>query len=352
MSEKLPQQPQNEEVDLGQLFNAIGKLFEKLFVFIGNIFKTVFSAFIYVIKPLVDNFKLVSIALILLAILGYVYEKFKEPVYYSEMVVKPHFGSKYQLSNNIDYFNTLISSQNLLELSNIFEIDTLEAKELVSFNLDAGPETQTDLFTEYDEYIMSVDTSLVDELSYKEYTDNRDKDLLSRSLFSVTVKSYKRDIFSDLEVGFKKTFINPHSEHKKKVRDTMAFIERETFLSELASLERIQKTYIDVLESESEKSKLSLATGSGLPLQEEKTKTKEYELFLKEQEIRRALNLLNKTVAEENSYVEVLSGFDRIGSKDNSLKRRFSILFPILAVVLFILGFLILKAFNFIKNYK
>jgi len=351
MSEKLPQQPQNEEVDLGQLFNAIGKIFEKLFNFIASIFKAILSAFVYVVKPLVENFKLVSIVLILIAILGYVYENFKEPVYYSDMVVKPHFDSKYQLSNNIDYFNSLVGSKNVVELSNIFEIDTLKAKELVSFKLEAGPETQTDLFTEYDEYVMSVDTSVVDELSYKEFIDNRDRDLLSRSLFSVTVKSYKRDVFSDLEAGFKKTFVNDHSKQKKKVRDTMAFIERETFLSELASLERIQKTYLEVLKSESEKSKLSLATGSGLPLQEEKTETKEYELFLKEQEIRRALNLLNITVAEENTYFEILSDFDKMGHRDKSLTRRYSILFPTLALFLFILGFLLVKAFNFIKNH-
>lgn len=350
MSEKLPQQPESEEVDLGQLFNAIGKLFEKLFSFIASIFKGILSAIIFAIKPLVENFKLVSVALILIAILGYVYEKFKEPVYYSNMVVKPHFDSKYQLSNNIDYFNSLIGSRNLTELSNIFEIDTLKAKELVNFDLEAGPQTQNDLFLEYDEYVMSVDTSLVDELSYKEFINNRD--LLSRSLFSVTVKSYKNDIFLDLEEGFRKTFVNDHSEQKKKVRDTLVFIERETLLSQLASLENIQKTYLEVLKSESEKSKLSLGIGGSLPLQEEKTATKEYELFLKEQEIRRSLNSLNKTIAEQNTYFDVLSGFDKIGTKDKSLKRRYSVLFPILALILFVLGFLLLKAFNFIKNHE
>jgi len=350
MSEKLPQQPQNEEVDLGQLFNAIGKLFEKLFAFIGSIFKGILSAVIFAIKPLVVYFKFAVIIVVITAVLGYIYEKFEKPIYYSDMVVKPHFDSKYQLSNNIDYFNSLIGSRSLTELSNIFEIDSLKAEALVSFDLEAGPETQTDLFTEYDEYVMSVDTSLVDELSYKEFLDNRDKDLLSHSLFSITVKAKKNDIFLDLEEGFRKTFVNDHSEQKKKVRDTTAFIQRQTFLSELASLENIQNTYLEVLKSESEKSKLSIAIPGSLPLQEEKTKTKEYELFLKEQEIRRALNLLNKTIAEEDTYVEILSGFDRIGTKDNSLKRRYSILFPILALFLFVLGFLLVKAFNFIKN--
>ena len=164
--------------------------------------------------------------------------------------------------------------------------------------------------------------------------------------------SKKNDIFPDLEEGFRKTFVNDYSEHKKKVRDTMAFIQRETYLRELASLESIQETYLEVIKNESEKSKLSLGIGSVIPLQEEKTATKEYELFLKEQEIRRALNLLNQTIAEENTYFEVLSGFDKVGIKDNSLLRRYSILYPILALLLITLGFLVIKAFKFIKDYE
>jgi len=350
MSEKLPQQPQNEEVDLGQLFNAIGKLFERLFNFIGSIFKGIFSAIIYAIKPLVDNFKLVAIALVITAVLGYIFEKAKEPVYYSDMVVKPYFDSKYQLSNNIHYFNSLIGSGNLTELSNIFEIDTISAKELVGFDLEAGPETQNDLFIEYDEYVMSVDTSLVDEISYKEYIKNRD--LLSGSLFSIKVKSYKKDIFSSLQEGFRKTFENDFSKHQKKVRDTTAYIDRQSLTMELSRLDSIQKTYLEVIKNESKSRKLSLGIESMLPLQEEKTATKEYDLFLKEQEIRRTLNYLNQKIAKENTYFDILSGFDKIGSKDNSIKQRYSIVFPILVLAFLFFAFIAIKAFKFIKTYE
>ena len=120
MSEKLPQQNNNEEIDLGQLFSAIGGLFQKLFNFIGSIFKGILSAIIYTIKPLVVHFKVVVVVLIISVTLGYIYEKSNDPVYYSEMLVKPYFESKYQLSNNINYFNALISSKNVKELSRIF----------------------------------------------------------------------------------------------------------------------------------------------------------------------------------------------------------------------------------------
>ena len=350
MSEKLPQQPQNEEVDLGQLFNAIGKLFEKLFSFIGSIFKGILSAIIYVLKPLVEYFKLVVVVLIITFIVGYIYENTAEPVYFSKMVVKPHFDSKYQLSSNIDYFNSLIGSGNLTELSNIFEIDTLDAKELVGFELEPGPETQNDLFVEYNRYVKSIDTSLVDELSYVEYIKNRD--LLSGSLFAIKAKSFKIDIFPKLHEGFRKTFENDFSKHQKKIRDTTAYIQRVSYTTELSRLDSIQKTYLQVLKNQSQNNKLSLGISGALPLQEEKTATKEYELFLKEQEIRRLLNELDQSVAEEDTYFDVLSSFVKVGSIEHTFKRRYSIVFPALAIVLLLLSFLVAKVFNFIKNYE
>lgn len=349
MSDKLPQQSQNEEVDLGQLFNAIGNLFQRLFSFIGSIFKGIFSAIIYTLKPLVDNFKLISAAIIITAVLGYAYEKTNKPIYSSEMVVRPYFDSKYQLSSNIGYFNTLINTNNFAELSNIFEIDTSETKTLIGFELKAGPETPNDLFVEYDEYVRSIDTSLVDELSYIEYIKNRD--LMSGKLFSVTVKSSKVDIFAHLNKGFKKTFVNDFSERKKGVRDTLAFMERQSISTQLDRLDSIQKTYLEAIKNDSKNPGISLGLGSTLPLKEEKIATKEFDLFLREISLRRELNKINQTMVEENTFYDVLSPFDKVGKKDNSIKRKYSLLFPFLTIILFIAAFLALKVFRFIKNY-
>ena len=47
MSNDLPKPQQSEEVDLGQLFKLIGNAFDRFFRFIGNIFKTLFLAFVW-----------------------------------------------------------------------------------------------------------------------------------------------------------------------------------------------------------------------------------------------------------------------------------------------------------------
>jgi hypothetical protein len=349
MSEKLPQNNQNEEVDLGQLFNAIGKLFNRLFEFIGKILKGIFSAIIYLIKPFVVNFKLVLVVVLGAAILGFVYEKLEKPIYTSDMIVKPYFDSKYQLSNNIDYFNELINSERLDVLADIFEIDTVEAKSLKRFDLKQGPESPNKLFQEYDEYIQSVDTSLVDSLTYEQYVENRD--LFSGDVYTIIAKSYRKDIFPKLEPGLRKTFINELSEKIKARRDTISDIEIQSLEQQLKRLDTIQKTYLEVLRNESERSKLSIDFGSSLPLQESKTETKEYEVLLKELEIRQALKNLKTTLAEESTYYDVLSNFDGIGSKEVTFKQNFTLLLPVLALVGLFFAFFGIKVFNFIKNY-
>ncbi len=350
MSEKLPQQPQNEEVDLGQLFNAIGKLFDKFFAFIGRIFKGIFSAFIYVLKPLVNHFKIIGIALLIAFVIGFVIEKTKKPIYFSNMIVKTHFDSKYQLESDIGYFNALISADNIEELSTIFEIDSTAAKQLKGFELKAGPETQNDLFLEYDEYVQSVDTSLVKELSYIEYVNNRS--LLSGNIFTITALSNKQDIFLDLATGIKKSFENDFSRQQMKIRDTVVYIERLSLTTELARLDSLQQTYIEVLKNDSKNKELSFSINSGIPLQQEKSITKEYELFIKEQEIRRNLNRVNAIIAEENTYFDIISNFDKYGSDDKIVINRFFFKLPVLTLLLFILGSLLLKAIKFIKNYE
>ena len=50
MSELKSTDPNNEEVDLGQLFNAIGKLFDKFFAFFGKLFKGLLEIIIYILN--------------------------------------------------------------------------------------------------------------------------------------------------------------------------------------------------------------------------------------------------------------------------------------------------------------
>lgn len=350
MSNKLPQESQNEEVDLGQLFNAIGKMFEKLFAFIGKIFKGLFSIIIYTLKPIVAYFKVIAVILMIAAVMGFVVEKFEKPVYSSKMLVKPYFDSKYQLANNVNYFNALISSGNLNELSDIFEIDSTSAGELIGFNIEIGPETQNDLLKEYNDYVQTIDSTLAKDLPYEEYVENRD--ILSGTIFSVQAKSGTNDIFISLEKGFEKTFKNKYSEKLKDIRDRTIEVKTSVYKNELRRIDSLQRIYIEVLKNESENGKYTVGLEGLMPMTKEKTLTKEYELFKEEMSIRDSLKMLQQQLIKENDYYDILSGFEEVGTVEKSFWKRYSLIFPIMIMLIITLVYFIFKVFNFIKEYE
>ncbi len=358
MSDKLPvesnnkpiQPLNNEEIDLGQLFNAIGRLFEKLFNFIASVFKGLFKLLILALKPFVENIKLISVIILITAFIGFFLEKSKTPVYYSEMLVQPHFESKYKLSNNINYFNALIQSQKINELVNIFEIDSGRAKSLIGFELGIGPETPNSLLQQYDAYIKTIDSSLAVEVTFEDFIENRD--ILSGEIFTVKAKSKDNNIFPSLETGFNKTFENPYSKKLKKIRDSTIQIKKESYNKELVRLDSLQRIYLDLKRNESEKGSFKLGSDGAFPIQLERTPTREYELFQEELKVRRAIRDLDQQLIEESVFYDIIAGFEEEGTLEKNLYTNYTFVLPLVAFFLLIIGFISTKVFNFIKNYE
>ena len=349
MSDLKDTNPQNEEVDLGQLFNAIGRLFESLFTFIGKLFRGIFKILIYSLKPLVNNFKIIFTVILFFAVVGFVAEKFKAPVYESDMLVRPYFDSKYQLANNVNYFNALIGEQNLSELSTIFEIDSLRAKELLGFEMKIGPETPNDLLKEYDAYLKSIDSTLAVEVNYEEFIENRD--VLAANVFSIVAKAKTNDVFVSLEKGFRKTFENEYSKRLREKRDDTIKLRRDSYVKQLEEIKRLQEVYVKVIEAESANPGVSIGTEGMFPLQQSKRETKEYDLLQKDFQLRTAISRLDEILVKEDVYFDILAGFEEVGARTSSLKQRYSLIFPGTAFAIMILAFVLIKVFNFIKEY-
>lgn len=350
MSDKLPETTTSEEVDLGQLFNAIGRLFEKIGTGIKWLFNSVFKIIIYCLKPVVNNIKLVSSIVIIAAIAGFILEKTIKPVYFSQMLVQPHFQSKYKLADNVDYFNALIGAKNINELSQIFEIDSVDAASLIEFEMQIGPETPNDLLVEYNDYVKSLDSALASTIDYEEYVDNRD--ILAGTIFSIQAKAKKEDIFTKLEKGFEKTFENPYSLKLKKIRDSTIVIQKQSYNRELKRLDSLQRIYLDVIQNES-KNDNSTSLGSAMfPMQLERIPTREYDLFQKELEIRQDLRELDEELIAESVFYDILAGFEEVGSKYSSLLTNYKLLFPILAFLILVVIYITQRSFAYIKSYE
>jgi hypothetical protein len=340
----------NEEIDLGQLFNAIGKVFDRFINFIASIFKSIFAAIIYLIKDVILNFKIIVGVMLVAGIVGFALEKTRKPTYDSQMVVKTYFDSKYQLVSNINYFNALLRDQNYNTISNIFKINEESASKLISFEIEAGPETENDRIIQYDNFIKSLDSIRGRDITYDDFIDNRD--IHTGNLFVIRAKSFQKDIFTSLEEGLNNSFENAYSSKKMQKRDSMLEIQKENIKASIEEVKQLQKIYIDVLEEESQSTKASIALGEGFPLQQEKSETKEYQLLNQEIQLRNELRKLEEQKIEENVFFDVISGFQIIGNKTSELRKKYSLIFPILAFALLVIVYFSRKTVKFVLNYE
>jgi len=350
MSENSPNTNPSEEVDLGQLFKAISNVFDRFIRFIRYVFKSILSIIIFPLKALITNFKLVIVVIVVSAILGYALESVNPKIYKSEMFVKPYFDSKYQLVNNIDYFNALIESDNYEALSNLFDITNEEAEQIIGFEIMTGPESENDRITQYDNFLRSIDSIRAQEITFDDFIENRN--IYSSDFFEISVESKKKDIFRKLEQGLNTSFKNTYSEKKMKKRDSLIYLQKQSILASLTSVDSLQKVYIGVLEEESKSSSGSISLGEGFSIEPEKSKTREFELLNKELQLRNELRILEEKKVEEDVFFDIVSGFQEVGNLSDDLTRKYSIIFPLLSIILLFMIFATRKTITFVKDYE
>jgi len=342
--------PDNQEVDLGQLFNSVGRLFQRLFDFITSILKFFFNTVIISSKAVITNFKILVGVVIIAGILGFTLEKFLPVRYESSMLVKTYFDSKYQLDINLSYYNNLISDERYDELANIFNIDNERAENLLEFELLRGPENENTKLQLYDNFVRSIDSIRAQDVSYDEYLENRD--IFSGDMFYIRVESLDKDIYGQLDTGIMKSFENLYSTKKMKKRDSMLLIRKQTILESIAKIDSLKEVYINVLEEESQATKTRISLGEGFPLQQEKSKTNEYQLLNQEIQLRNDLRQLEEERVKEDEFYDIISTFQQSGTKVTSLLTTYSITLPALALVMVILIYLVGGYVKYVKEYE
>jgi hypothetical protein len=351
MSENLPPNNTSDDVDLGQLFKALGNSFDRFIRFIGSIFKSILSAIVFVLKAFITNFKLIVVVLLVAFGLGIGLEKMKPDVYSSEILVRPYFDSKYQLINNVNYYNALISDADYPTLSSIFELNEEEAKTIVDFEINFGPETENERIVQFDKFVKSIDSTRALEIDYNDFIE--DRSIYSGDLYQIKVSSLKRDIFLKLENGFKNSFTNEYIDNKKQKRDSLISIQRKNIEDQLVKVDSLQQVYLKVLNQESRSSKSEISFGGeGLSLNSDKTNTREYELLNKEIQLRNDLRNLDSKKVEDDVFFDIIASFQRIGNKEVEFTDRYSILFPALALILLIFIYVTMMVVKFVNNYE
>lgn len=231
---------QEEEIDLGNLFQQIGNMFKNLFRAIGNFFAAIYHYFILFLLFIRRN--IIPIGIVTL--IGIVYGLYKDytspPVYESEMIVKTNFGSATLLYEKIDEINALLAESDTLEVAKLLDIPPDEVGNILSFSIEPNDYIK-DSKLAYDKFrLISIDTSYTNHIEYEDFIERYKETDAQHHRIIVFAQTPKK---IDVGESFKKLvhtdfFINLEKESTQNFN-----LFKERYTREISAVDSIRDRY-------------------------------------------------------------------------------------------------------------
>jgi hypothetical protein len=336
----------SEEVDLGSLFQVIGKGFKNLFNAIGNFFKAIFHYLIQFLLFLRNNAIKLAIAAFIGTIIGLYLDLTKPSVYSSTMIVEPNFNSTQQLYKNLTYYNELVKQKNTALLSESFNISTEEASKLIGFYIEPI-KNENEKYELYDKFIQNADTAVAKSISIVEFKkgfsgfDYRYHEIKVRSLNGLIFDKLSNKIINSIED-------NPYYKNQRVISTQNLLQNEKVLLKSLAEIDTLRKIYNEVLLTEAKK----MESGTNITLAQGVKKTEEVELFHESLKLNEELINNNKEKAESSEILNIVSAFSKLGVKERTIYKKYTFQFAALFFGLMLI-FILLKQLNsYLGNYK
>lgn len=354
MSKNLPEQPNSEEVDLGQLFKLIGNTFNRFFNFLGTILNGMFLAFVWLVFFLKKHAIKIIIAAILGFGFGYLKEKLSSPIYQSSIIVKQNYNTGKNLYKTIDYYNNLIDEGDSLTLKSLLGITSKLANSLKSIEINPSM-TETQIIKNYDYYRKGLDSTFASTIDYNTYFESID-------LYEYQEQEITINVDSKINVNpiFDKIVNNINQSpyfKRENEKDLNELKNRESALKQaLVKSDTLQNMYKRVLEMP-----LDQASGTQTSItiegSDKTDKTKEFELYKSEIELRKELVEIERDKENREHILEVVSNRQDSAITNNKVEVfnksiSFKMFFPIAFVLILVLTLLFLNFIKYLERFK
>lgn len=347
MAEQPANNNSSDEMDLGQLFQLIGKAFQKLFNFIESIFKGIFRIVILFLLFLQRNFIVLTIAVIVGVIGGILADMYKIPRYISKMVVEPNFNSAQQLYNNIDFYNDLANAKDSLTLSKVLEISVGEAATIKQVFVDSYSDENQKIKL-FDEFIRELDTTTIKALDYQGYLENFNS--MDARFHQISIVATDDSVAKKAQLGIIKSIsANEYFKLQKRINDENLDLQENIYNQQLSEIDSLQQLYKRVLEKEANKP----MQGTNINLAENgESQNKELALVQERDILKERLVVLNLERANKSAILNVISDFPARGVKIKGFWRSYKFVLPVLLLGLTV-GLMALRELNrYLKTYN
>ncbi|GMN10056.1 hypothetical protein MTsPCn9_15290 [Croceitalea sp. MTPC9] len=337
----------SDEIDLGQLFLLIGRAFQKLFNFIGSIFKGLFHVLILFLLFLQKNFLILAIAVLVGVVGGYFIDEYKTPKYISKMVVEPNFNSVQQLYNNINFYNDLAKAEDSIALSKALNITEAEAVSVKEIFVDSYSDENQKVKL-FDDFIKELDTTTIKALDYESYLKNFNS--MDARFHQISVISTDNSVAKKLQSTIVSSIsANDYFKLQKSINDENLMLQDSIIKYQLIEVDSLQHLYKTVLVKEADKP----MQGTNINLAENGTsQNKELALVKERETLKNQLVKLNQERANKTAILNVISDFPARGVKVKGFWKSYKFVLPLMLLIAAILILAIMNLNRFLKTYS
>lgn len=336
---------ESEEIDLGVLFNSIGRGTSRLFHAIGSAIQFVLNALLALaifVRQRIAYFALASIT----GLIGGIFLENTFPVkYIATATIEPHFDSARQLYSNIEYLNDLATQKDSVQLASFFDISLSKAAALQSLEISPFV-TKTSLLKEYNNYTMGLDSLVATEMSYNQYVKQIDD--FERKIHLLKIESTEQDLFSSL--------LSPLI---ASVSDVAYFRDRQS--TQLANLELMDSiTQVSIVQTDSllslfeevriVEANKAFSNGTNLYMTESSEDNAEIALLNRKITLSKELEEIRLAKLKAQRVIDVVAAFPKVGYLDKSFWKNKKVQGIALALILLSVFYLTLRLDTFLKS--
>lgn len=347
MADQPVNQNTSDEIDLGQLFQMIGRGFQKFFNFIGSIFKGIFHIIILFLLFVQKNIIVLAIAVVVGGIGGYFLDTITPEKYVSRMVVEPNFNSVQQLYNNIAFYNDLAAAKDSVALATALNITDREAASIVEIYVDSYSDENQKIKL-FDEFIRELDTTTVKAIDFENYLENFNS--MDARFHQISLISTDNTVAKKTQTAIINSIsVNDYFKLQKRINDENLALQDTIYKKQLAEIDSLQSLYRTVLVKEADKpmqgTNINLAEGG-------ESTNRELALVQEKDILKEKLVALNRERANKSTIINVISDFPTRGVGQKGLLKSYKFKMPLLllGLVIAVLGAFELN--RFLKTYN
>lgn len=340
----------SEEIDLGQLFKLIANVFNKLFLFIRNVYHGIFHGIILFLLFIQKHFLKFVIVGTLGLVTGWILDAMGKPIYQSSMIVEPIFNSAQQLYNNIEFYNELAEEKDFNNLAAALKISSQEASSIKKVFIEAFSDDNQKL-KQFSDFVAKLDSTSRANLSYKDYLENFNN--INAKFHKVTIEALDSKVAKKSQNAIVRSISNnEYFRLQKTTNDLNLRLDDSIIRKQLKEVDSLKSFYQKLKLLDIQKEEVGSNTRINLSSENNDLDKSEITLLKESKALGKEILEINNKRANSKEIVNVISNFPDRAALLNDLFTQKKVLLPIAFIGLTFLILMVLRLNKYLKNYN